>query len=188
MRTWIVAALSGVCTLAVLVAQPGWAASQGQRAGMEQMVFVESRLPYAETVERLRAAIRAQGMAVRCFDDQSATLRKAGVKSPGASVIEFFNTKYTKRIFAIDHAAHMAIPLRLGIMEGSEHDPHSQATHVMYDRPSAVFARYQGLEAVAKELDHLLEAIVAAVAVEGGMTMGGHGREGKPGEQGKAGH
>jgi hypothetical protein len=51
----------------------------------------------------------------------------------------------------------------------------------MYDRPSALFARYSGLEALAEELDRKLEAIVAAVAAETGMKMGGHGGA-KPGQ------
>ena len=109
-------------------------------------------------------------------------MRKIAVKSPGAAVVEFFNTKYTKQIFEIDHAAHMAIPLRIGVMEGSEHDPHSKATHVMYDKPSVLFSRYEGLEAVAKELDGVLEAIVAAVAGKGKTE--GHDGE-KPGRASK---
>jgi len=69
-------------------------------------------------------------------------------------------------------------------MEGSEHDPHSKATHVMYDKPSALLARYRGLEGVGQELDRILEAVVAVVAVPGGMPMGGPG--GRPGEMGKS--
>jgi len=118
-------------------------------------------------------------------DDQQATPRKVGVKSPGAVVIEFFNTEYTKRIFETDHAAHMAIPLRIGVMEGGKHDPHSKATHVMYDKPSVLFARYPMLDGVARELDRVLEAVVGAVATAGAMPMGGHGREDKPGPMGK---
>jgi uncharacterized protein (DUF302 family)/copper chaperone CopZ len=150
-------------------------------AGTQEMVIVDSRFPYAETVKRLKAAIQAKGMRVMFVDDQQATLRKAGVKSPGAVVIEFFNTEYTKRVFEIDHAAHMAIPLRVGVMEGGEHDPHSKTTHVMYDRPSAIFARYQGLGTLASELDRVLEAIVASVAAEGGMQMDGHAGRPRPG-------
>jgi len=147
---------------------------QSGMAGMEEMVFVESRFSYPETVKRIKAAIQAQGMKVMFVDDQQATLRRLGVKGPGAMVIEFFNAKYTKQIFEIDHAAHMVIPLRIGVMEGSEHDPHSTATHVMYDKPSTLFARYQGLDAVAKELDGVLEKIVAGVAAQSGMKMKGH--------------
>lgn len=180
--------------MAAIAALSGFAASAAlgeKHQGMahtEEMVFADSRFSYAETVKRLKAAIRAQGMQVRFVDDQQATLRKAGVKSVGAIVIEFFNTEYTRRIFEIDHAAHMAIPLRIGVMEGSEHDPHSKATHVMYDKPSALFARYQGLEAVAKELDGVFEKIVTAVAAEGGMKMEGHRPEHKAGETGKPSH
>lgn len=167
---------------------PGAAAAtepKGGMAGMQEMVFVDSRFPYAETVKRLKAAIQAQGMRVVFVDDQQATLRKAGVRSPGAVVIEFFSTEYTKRIFEIDHAAHMAIPLRIGVMEGGEHDPHSKATHVMYDKPSALFERYQGLGALASELDRLLEAIVASVAVDGGMKMEDHAGRPRPGHTGR---
>jgi len=185
MRRWLFA--FGVGTLAL----GGFAGSGAAHHGMgheEDMVFVESRFPYPETVKRLKAAIRAQGMRLMLVDDQQATLRKVGVKSVGAVVIEFFNIHYTKRIFEIDHAAHMAIPLRIGVMEGSEHDPHSKATHVMYDKPSALFARYPGLEAVAKELDSVLEKIVSAVAAQGGMKMEGHRPEHKAGETGKPSH
>lgn len=138
--------------------QPG-----GHATGPGAMVFADSRYPFPETVERLKAAIRARGMEVVFVEDQQATLRKLGVKSPGAVVIEFFSADYTRRIFEIDHAAHMEIPLRIGAMEGSEHDPHSKATHVMYYRPSSVFAAYKGMESVAADLDRILEAIVATV-------------------------
>jgi len=94
---------------------------------------------------------------------------------------------FTGGAVAFDHAAHMAIPLRIGVMEGSEHDPHSKATHVMYDRPSALFARYQGLETVASGLDGILERIVAAVASRGGMKMEGQRPEHEPGQTGKPG-
>lgn len=46
----------------------------------------------------------------------------------------------------------------------------------------------EGLGVVAAELDRILEAIVATVAVKGGMPMGDHGREGKPAQTGKPGH
>jgi uncharacterized protein (DUF302 family) len=92
-------------------------------AGMDVMVFVDSGFPYAETLKRLKTVIRTQGTKVMFVDDQQATLRKVGVKSPGAVVIEFFNAEYTKRIFETDHAAHMATPLRIGFTEGGEAIP-----------------------------------------------------------------
>jgi len=193
MRRWLFAFVAGTLALGGL-AGSGAAhheSSRGEEHRMghgDEMVFVESRFSYAETVKRLKVAIRARGMQVMFVDDQQATLRKVGVKSVGAAVIEFFNTEYTKRIFEIDHAAHMAIPLRIGVMEGSEHDPHSKATHVMYDKPSALLVRYHGLEAVASELDGILEKIVAAVGAEGGMKMEGDRPEHKPGQTGKPSH
>lgn len=179
MGRWLFPVLGGILALGGFAGYSASGEKHGAMAHGDEMVFVDSRFSYSETVKRLKTAVRAAGMEVRFVDDQQATLRKAGVKVPGAVVIEFFNTEYTKRIFEMDHAAHMVIPLRIGVMEGSEHDPHSKATHVMYDKPSALFARYHGLEGVAKELDGVLEKIVAAVAAEGGMKMGGHGGEGK---------
>ena len=172
MRRFLVAVLG-----TALLGLPGLASAADKHstmAGMDEMVFVESRFSYPETVKRIKAAIQAEGMKVMFVDDQQATLRRLGVKGPGAMVIELFSAKYTKQIFEIDHAAHMVIPLRIGVMEGSEHDPHSKATHVMYDKPSTLFARYQGLDAVAKELDGVLEKIVAGVAAQSGMKMKGH--------------
>jgi uncharacterized protein (DUF302 family) len=170
-------------------AGPGMAGEEHPEIAVTgERVFVESRFSYPETMKRLKAAIRAQGMQVMFVDDQQATLRRAGVKSPGAAIIGFFNTTFTKRIFEIDHAAHMEIPLRIGVMEGSEHDPHSKATHVMYDKPSALFARYHGLHGMGQELDRILEAIVAAVAAKGGMKIEAHGPEGAPEQMGKPGH
>lgn len=60
---------------------PGAAAAtepKGGMAGMQEMVFVDSRFPYAETVKRLKAAIQAQGMRVVFVDDQQATLARRG--------------------------------------------------------------------------------------------------------------
>lgn len=174
-------------------ASPGTAGEKQEAAALtekvvfENMVFVESRFPYAETVKRLKAAIQARGMKVVFVDDQQATLRRAGVKSPGVVVIEFADTKYTKQIFEIEHAAHMELPLRIGVAEGSEHDPHSKATHILYGKPSLLFARYQGLETVAKELDRVLEAIVATVAAKGESTKEDH-NGGKPEGTGKPRH
>ena len=188
LRRWLLALIGGILALSGF-AGPGMAGEEHpEMAGTEERVFVESRFSYPETMKRLKAAIQAQGMRVMFVDDQQATLRNAGVKSPGAAIIGLFNTKFTKRIFEIDHAGHMEIPLRIGIMEGSEHDPHSKATHVLYDKPSALFARYHGLHGVGQELDGILEAIVAAVAAKGGMQKGDHGGEGKAAPMGKPGH
>jgi len=190
MRNSLFALIAGAVALAGF-ASPGTSAEKHDATAPTEklvfgnMVFVESRFPYAETVKRLKAAIQAQGMKVAFVDDQQATLRRAGVKSPGVIVIEFANTKYTKQIFEIDHAAHMELPLRIGVAEGSEHDPHSKATHILYGKPSLLFARYHGLETVAKELDRILEAIVAAVAAKGKTE--GHDGE-KPGRASKPSH
>jgi len=179
MRSALSALIAGALALGSF-ASPGTAGEKqdatpaGEKVVFGSMVFVESRFPYAETVKRLKAAIRAQGMKVVFVDDQQATLRRAGVKSPGVIVIEFADTKYTKQIFEIEHAAHMELPLRIGVAEGSEHDPHSKATHILYGKPSLLFARYQGLETIAKELDRVLEAIVATVAARGESTREGH--------------
>ena len=191
MWKWASGLIGGVLALGTFagsaMAHHEMAHAEGMAHG-EEMVFVESRFSYPETMKRLKAAIQAQGMQVVFVDDQQATLRKVGVKSPGAAVIEFFNSEYTKRIFEIDHAAHMVIPLRIGIMEGSEHDPHSKATHVMYDKPSTQLARYKGVEAVGEELDRVLEKIVAGIAAGGVTHREDHGGEAKPGMMGKPGH
>lgn len=115
LRRWLLALIGGGLALSGF-AGPGMAGEEHpEMAGTEERVFVESRFSYPETMKRLKAAIRAQGMRVMFVDDQQATLRQAGVKSPGAAIIAFFNTRFTKRIFEIDYTAHMEIPLRIDL-------------------------------------------------------------------------
>ncbi|WP_447973846.1 DUF302 domain-containing protein [Nitrospira sp. Kam-Ns4a] len=121
--------------------------------------FVVSAYPFDETVSRVKRAIEAKQMMVVFTADHQAMLSMVGVNAKGMLGIEFFHPRYGKVIMQNDHAAGIEIPLRLVVME----TPDGKAM-LSYYKPSIIFANYKGLGGMARELDGVYDAIVAAVS------------------------
>ncbi|MBI2537360.1 MAG: DUF302 domain-containing protein [Gemmatimonadetes bacterium] len=117
-----------------------------------------SKYGFDEAVSRAKQAVTDQNLMVVFTADHQAMLRMVGKETKGMLTIEFFHPRYGKTIFETNHAAGIEVPLRLVVMEGD------MGTMVSYDKPSYVFRKYKGLEALGRELDGVVTAITASVA------------------------
>jgi uncharacterized protein (DUF302 family) len=119
---------------------------------------VVSGYGFEETVERLQAAVGANGMLLLSTASASQGAAGAGFKIPGNAVLFVFRNDFARRLLAESVAAGFEAPLRLYVTEG----PGSNAA-VAWRRPSGLFAAYGSAPAVAigTELDAVLEKIVA---------------------------
>lgn len=136
------------------------APAQQRPGGMplpEGRVMLPSKLDFNQTVSRLKQAIGEQNLMLVTDIDHQSMLSMAGVQTKGMLTIEFFHPRYGKVIFENNRAAGIEIPLRLVVMEGD------MGTMVSYNKPSYVFGRYRGLEALGSDLDGVLDQIVATV-------------------------
>lgn len=144
--------------LALWALTPGFARAQGQMPMPEGRAMAMSKYDFSETVSRLKQAINDQSLMVVFTADHQAMLAMVGKQTKGMLTIEFFHPRYGKTIFETNHAAGIEIPLRLVVMEGD------MGTMITYEKPSYIFGKYKGLEALGKELDGVLDKITASVA------------------------
>jgi uncharacterized protein (DUF302 family) len=85
-------------------------------------------------------------------------LRMVGVKTRGIRQVFFFHPRFMKRLMDINPHATIEPPLKVAVME----TPQGTA-FVKYLKPSYLFGRYEGADAIGKELDALLAKIVAHI-------------------------
>lgn len=119
---------------------------------------VASGYGFDETVNRLQAAVGANGMLLLSTASASQGAAGAGFKIPGNAVLFVFRNDFARRLLAESVAAGFEAPLRLYVTEV----PGGTAV-VAWRRPSGLFAAYRPAPAVAigTELDAVLEKIVA---------------------------
>lgn len=146
--------------VAMAALTPAFAAAQ-QPGGMalpEGRVMQPSRYGFDQTVSRVKQAIGQQNLMVVAEADHQAMLSMVGMQTKGMLAIEFFHPRYGKVIFENNSAAGIEVPLRLVVMDGD------MGTMISYNKPSFIFGKYRGLEALGRELDGVVQTITAAVA------------------------
>jgi uncharacterized protein (DUF302 family) len=118
-------------------------------------------LPFATTVERLRAAIEANGLWVLHEIDPQAIVARAGHQIGLTRQILFFHPDFMVRLLAADPAALLEAPLKFAVMELDG------AVSVRWLDPAIGFARYgnAALAEVGRELAVVCERIVDAALV-----------------------
>jgi uncharacterized protein (DUF302 family) len=144
-----------VCGLSLVVLAAGaWPAPAQPREGAVVRV---SRAPFARVAEALEQAVAEQGMALVCHANAQRGAAGRGVTIRGNQVLMVFRNDFAVRLLAADPAAGFEAPMRLYVHE----NPDGTAT-VAYRPPSAVLAPYRHpeVQAVARELDPILAAIV----------------------------
>lgn len=127
-----------------------------------------SKHGFQETVDKVKAAIAAEGFTIVATVDYADAVKKQGAKKvPGMVMIEFLHAKQLKEAFEGDHAAVIEMPWRLVIVEGTPDDPHSQDTHINYVKPVGALGPYKKLGKQAKEWDAAVEKIIDTVKKAG---------------------
>ena len=120
--------------------------------------IVASAHDYSTLVTRLEAAIGKHGMGLVASASASNGAAARGIRIPGNTVLMVFRNDFAVRMLAASVPAGIEAPLRLYVTEQA--DGHGQ---VSYQVPSVVFAPYGSapLDALARELDPIIEGIVA---------------------------
>lgn len=153
MRSWW-----GLLTLMLLTLVPvaGQAASMGEREGWR---VIETEHSYHTLLERLRGAVRAEGMGVVTDVGPTEVAVQRGEEIPGNRVIGVFRNDFAVRALRASVAAMIEAPVRFYVTEEQD----GTAT-LSWKTPTHVFSPYieeggDALRDVARELDAIFETI-----------------------------
>ena len=138
-------------TVAAAQSLPGWH-------------ITTTRYTFAELSARLDAAVSAHGMNLVNAASASEGARAQGLTIPGNRVVGVFRNDFARRMLAASLPAGIEAPIRFYLTE----NPDGTAT-LAYRAPTTVLAPYMGdggeaLDAVARELDPIFEAIARQAA------------------------
>ncbi len=144
---------------ALAVSIPGaWAAKNTPYSGT---IIIETGQPFASYLNKLKSAIRANKMGIVAEACATCGAKNIGVTIPGNRVVMIFNPFFAVRMLKASEAAGIEAPLRLYVTEKAD-----KTARLTYRKPSAVFGVYKvpALDVMAKELDQIVEKIVAQAA------------------------
>jgi uncharacterized protein (DUF302 family) len=143
---------------AVLIATQAYAGAIAPRDGW---AVHDTGQGYADLLDGLKAAIKAEGMFVVTEAGPTGAAKKRGITIPGNRVVGVYRNDFAVRALATSTAAMIEAPIRFYVTENAD----GTAT-LSYKTPSAVFAPYldesgDELSAIATELDAIFAAIAA---------------------------
>lgn len=146
--------------LAAVLVLSGHAVSAQPKQGDGYRV-VASPHAFKTLAERVEAAVARGKMGVVTRASASEGAARRGVAIRGDLVYGVFRNDFAVRMLAANVDAGIEAPVRLHLTEESD-----GSASIRYWLPSAVFARYGGeeLQSLARELDPIVEAIVADAA------------------------
>lgn len=136
-----------------LVPRPGWQ-------------VIDTALTHADLLDRLLAAVPAEGMGVVTQAGPTGAARARGIAIPENRVVGVFNNDFAVRILELSVAAMIEAPVRFYVTENAD----GTAT-LSWKEPSFVFAPYVGnagsaLTDVAAEIDTRFAAIAARATTD----------------------
>lgn len=143
-------------TFIVGVAQAG---PLTERAGWS---VYETSKPYAELVDALKAAVKAEGLIVVTEAGPTGAAKSRGIEIPGNRVLGVYNNDYAVRVLNLSTAAMIEAPIRIYVTENED-----GTAMLSYKMPSFVFAPYMEeggaeLASISEELDGRFEKIAQA--------------------------
>lgn len=146
--------------LAAVLVLSGHAASAQPRQADGYLV-VASPHAFKTLAERVEASVARSKMGIVTRASASEGAARRGIAIRGDLVYGVFRNDFAVRMLAADVDAGIEAPVRLHLTE----EPDGSAS-IRYWLPSAVFARYGGeeLQTLARELDPIMEAVVADAA------------------------
>lgn len=145
-----------VFALVLSLGAPATAANPTPYSGTR---VIDTGRPFAAFLSQLEAAIKANKMGIVARACATCGAKSIGVTIPGNRVIMIFHPRFAVRMLAASEEAGIEAPLRLYVTERAD-----GSARLTYRMPSHVFGAYQvpALDEMAKELDKILAAIVAA--------------------------
>ncbi|NRB17166.1 MAG: DUF302 domain-containing protein [Rhodobacteraceae bacterium] len=155
-RSLALTALLAAFGLSALLALPAMGDPLQPRDGW---VVMDTQKGFDQLITDLKAATKAQGMAVVTQAGPTAAAARRGITIPGNRVIGVFNNDFAVRILATSTSAMIEAPIRFYVTE----NPDGQAT-LSYKTPSHVLAPYMNegggeLVKLAEELSQVFDAI-----------------------------
>ncbi|ABD55243.1 DUF302 domain-containing protein [Jannaschia sp. CCS1] len=125
---------------------------------------VQTTHDFETLVERTRAAVSGNGLAVVTRAGPTGAAANRGITIPGNMVVGAFNNVFAVRILSLSTEAMIHAPIRLYVTENAD----GSAT-LSYIRPSTLFAPYvddagPALAEAAAELDTIFAAIAQDAA------------------------
>ena len=120
-------------------------------------LVVRSKYPYMDTVIRIKDAIESKDILIVGNIDHQELLTLVGLKTGGMLGIEFFHPRYGKVIAKNDGSAALEMPVRIVVMEAND-----GSVLATYYRPSSILAPYKGCEGLGREVDGVMDDIVAS--------------------------
>ena len=131
----------------------------GPPVGPQVMTCRESCYSVAETVDRLEALLKAQGIDVAARVDHAAAATKKGLELPPTEVLIFGNPAVGTQLMKSRRSVALELPLRVLVWEEADgtvwagyHDVAEMAAqHGIGDREEVVAAMQGGLEALLRQ-------------------------------------
>ena len=124
---------------------------------LEGTQVIETALSFSALWDRLKQAIKANGMGIVAQACASCGAKGRGVAIPGNAVVMVFRNDFAVRMLEASVAAGIEAPLRFYLAENAD-----RTATLTFRRPSATFAPYESakLDEIARELDAIWESIV----------------------------
>jgi uncharacterized protein (DUF302 family) len=123
----------------------------------EDKIMLTVSDPFDTVVTNLKRAITGQNMVVVKEVPLQQMMAMVGLRTPKILTFEIFHPRYGKQLYEANQAALIEAPLRIIVREDGND------VTLEYRLPSATFAEYSGLDALAEELDTVLANIVSGV-------------------------
>lgn len=140
----------------LIAAEPAGAAPEGYTS-------LETPHGFETLVQRVEAAVKANGLFVVTRASASKGAASRGLTVPGNMVLGVYRNDFAVRMLDASVAAGIEAPIRFYLTETA-----AGSTRLAYRTPSAVFAPYEdggpSLAALGDELDEIFAAIAAAAA------------------------
>ncbi len=150
--------LTGLLAAAAILAT-----AQGAQAAPEGFTSVKTPHDFKTLVERVAAAVKANGMFVVTRASASKGAASRGLTIPGNMVLGVYRNDFAVRMLEASLAAGIEAPIRFYVTENAD-----GSASLAYRAPSAVFAPYEdggeALAALAGELDEIFAAIAAVAS------------------------
>lgn len=144
----------------LLIAASILAVAQIARAAPEGFISAKTPHDFKTLVERVEAAVKANGLFVVTRASASKGAAGRGLTIPGNMVLGVYRNDFAVRMLEASLAAGIEAPIRFYVTENAD-----GSANLAYRAPSAVFAPYEdggeALAALAGELDGLFAAIAA---------------------------
>jgi uncharacterized protein (DUF302 family) len=147
--------------VACLLLGAGAGQAQTEQGPLSGTRVVATRYAFDTLLNRVEAAVMSHQMLVVAEASASKGAAGRGIKIPGNAVVMVFRNDFAIRMLEASIPAGIEAPLRIYVTENAD----GTAT-ITYRTATAVFQPYHNtkLDALAGELDQILEAIVAEAA------------------------